>query len=484
MNPLRPLALATVFALPVWLSAATISGKVIDRTTNKPAAGDTAVLLDLTNGMQESARTKVDSAGRYSFTVPEGAGMHLVRVEHEKASYYGSVPPNTSSVDIDVFDVAPKVEGVHIYADVSRIETNQQGLSVTESWFIRNESKPPRTQFGPQAFAFYLPEGSVLEGATATGPGGMAVSDSPAPLGDKDHYAFLFPVRPGETRFQVGYHIPYAGSLALTARVSMPADNVAVMLPKSMSLSGASFQPLPGDANEPGVNTWLATNVQPDKPIGFTVSGSGSMPREQQGQGNNGAQGMGTAAADQSAPGGSEQPAQVANRPGGGLGNPNGTPDPLNKYKGWILSGVGLALVVAAAFMLRSKPAGEREATLAGAAPVAPLATHSGLASKSASANPALTPTSAGIMVHAPAHPSAASVPSADAVRATPSAPNGAKERGPLLNALKEELFLIETERLEGKLTGMQYSELKTAFEVVLRRALDRESVAGSSVTH
>jgi hypothetical protein len=447
MKPFSPLALAAALALPLSLSAATISGTVTDRTTGKPAGGDTAILLDLNQGMQESARTTVDKAGHYSFTVPDANGMHLVQVEHEKASYYGSVPPNTTTVNIDVFDVAPQVEGVHVYADVSRVETNQQGLSVTESWFIRNESKPPRTQFGPRAFEFYLPDGAVLEGATATGPGGMAVSASPAPLGDKGHFAFLFPVRPGETRFQIGYHIPYSSSLTLHTHVAMPTDNFAVMVPKSMSVSGAGFQPLPADANEPGINTFLATNVTPAKPLDYTVSGSGSMPREQQGQPDQaqGGAAMG-GAADQSGSGPAADQAAPSNRPGGGLGNPNGTPDPLDKYKGWILSGLGLVLVVAAAFMLRSRP---QQAAAAGSAPGHPIA---------------------------PAAPVAAAAAAAHAARPAPAA-NGTAQRGAMLTALKEELFSLETERLEGKLSEKEYGELKSAFEIVLRRALTRESV-------
>jgi hypothetical protein len=446
MKPLCQLALAAAVALPLSLSAATISGTVTDRTTGKPASGDTAILLDLNQGMQESERTTVDKAGHYSFTVPDTNGMHLVQVEHEKASYYGSVPPNTTTVNVDVFDVAPQVDGVHVYADVSRVETNQQGLSVTESWFIRNESKPPRTQFGPRAFEFYLPDGAVLEGATATGPGGMAVSASPAPLGDKGHFAFLFPVRPGETRFQIGYHIPYSGSLDLHTHVAMPTDNFAVMAPKSMKISGASFQPLPADANEPGINTWLATNVTPAKQADYTVSGSGSMPREQQGQPDSaqGAPAMGSAPADQTgAPGPAADPTA---RPGGGLANPNGTPDPLDKYKGWILSGLGLALVVAAAFMLRAK----------GPQPAA------------ANAAPAVA---GGAVAHAPA------VAAATVTRAAPAA-NGTVYRGDMLTALKEELFSLETERLEGKLSEKEYAELKSAFETVLRRALARQGTA------
>ena len=447
MKPFRPFALAVALAVPVSLSAATISGTVIDRTTNKPAAGDTVILVNLNQGMQDAGQTTVDAHGHYSFNVPDTTGMHLIRVVHDKAPYYGPVPPNTTTVDVDVYDVAPKVEGVHIYADVSRVETDPQGLVVTESYFLRNESKPPRTQFGPHAFEFYLPAGAVLEGSTAQGPGGMAVSDAPVPLGDKNHYAFLFPVRPGETRFQIGYRLPYSGSLALQARLTMPADNVAIMLPKSMSFSGAGFQPLPADANEPGINTWLATNVQPQKPVDYTVSGTGSMPREQQG-GDQGqaAQAMGQAAAQPDQSGGAQPGAQPT--PGGGLGTPIDTPDPLNKYKGWIISGIGLALVVVAAFVLRSKP-GQRPA-LAGAAPAT--------------------------LPVGPASPVAAAPFRYASAATVATAQNGTGLKSALLAALKEELFSLETERLEGKLSESEYAELRSAFEVVLRRALARET--------
>ncbi|HEX3660289.1 MAG TPA: carboxypeptidase regulatory-like domain-containing protein [Acidobacteriaceae bacterium] len=453
------LSLFAALALPVSLAAATISGTVIDKTTGKPAAGDTAVLLDLQQGMTESAQTRIDAKGHYSFTVPDTNGMHLVRVDHEKASYYGPVPPNTTSVNIDVYDVAPKVDGIHVYADVERMETNQRGLSVTESYFVRNESKPPRTQLSDHSFEINLPADAILEGATAAGPGGMAVASSPVPTGAKGRYAFIFPLRPGETRFQIGYHLPYNGSATLHAQVTMAADNVAVMLPKSMTFAGQGFQPLQGDASGPGTQTFLATNVKAGTPIAFTVSGTGSMPREQQqaqGQGGPG-QGMG----DQSGPGPdpSAQPggqsAAPSNAPGGGLGNPIDTPDPLQKYKWWILSGVGLALVIAAAFILRAKPGPQT----AGAVP-AP--------------NP-LTPTLPPGVKATAVRAGLASAPAANGAHLKPVTASGT------LAALKEELFALETERLEGKLTEAEYAEHKSALEVLLKRALARESARESA---
>ena len=40
-------------------------------------------------------------------------------------------------------------------------------------------------------------------------------------------------------------------------------------------------------------------------------------------------------------------------RPGGGLGVPIDTPDPLDKYKWWILGGITLVFAVGAGFLLR-----------------------------------------------------------------------------------------------------------------------------------
>ena len=172
----------------------------------------------------------------------------------------------------------------------------------------------------------------------------MPVSSSPVPLGEKGHYAFVFPIRPGETRFQVSYCLPYNGSYRFSQRLSLSAQNFAVMLPKSMTLTpgaGAPFQPVNYDVN---AQTFLARNVSAAQPLEFTVSGSGQMPREQA----QGAEKGGT---------GPEQAGDTANasaatdtRPGGGLGNPIDTPDPLTKYRWWILGGLSLLLAGAAAF--------------------------------------------------------------------------------------------------------------------------------------
>src|ERR1700678_67601 len=358
--PRKTLALCAILVFAAGASAATITGTVTNGTTHAPASGDAVVLIALDQRMQEIAHTKTDAQGHYSIDAPD-PGMHLIRVDHEGAAYFQPAPPNTPNVNVQVFDVAPVVAGVATVANVMRVETDAQGLRVTQSFFIKNDSNPPRTQFSSHSYDFYLPPDAQIEGSAALAPGRMPLQPSPVPLGDKGHYAFPFPLRPGVTQFQLGYHLPYSGSLAFDQRFSNATDSFVVMMPKSMSFKpggGISFESL----NEtPGALTFLARNGSPSHPFSFTVSGSGAMPRDTQaeGQANDGggaADAGGSAAANDT-------------RPGGGLGVPIDTPDPLNKYKWWILGAITLVFAVGAGFLLR-RPAGTPAIEAAGTAPV------------------------------------------------------------------------------------------------------------------
>lgn len=407
-------ALSIILFAPLALYGAAISGVVHNKTTNQPDAGDEVVLIGLTRNMQELARTRTDATGHYTIDLPD-AGMHLIRVDHEKAAYFAPVAPGTTHVDVDVYDVGSKVTGVTTEADTLRLETDTQGLHVVESYFVSNASTPPRTQFGTKAYEIYLPASSQLDSAIAMGPGGMPVASSPVPSGDKGHYAFIFPIRPGETRFQVSYHLPYSGSLSFQPHVSLPTANLAVIMPKSMQFSAGStsFQPVNDD---PNAQTFVVRHVRPSQTPAFSVSGNGTLPAEvSQGQGS-------SAEADSSAP----PPTASDTRPGIGLGVPIDTPDPLSKYKWWILTGVGLLLVVGAGLFLRS-----------------------GNAATSRNKPSELPPRSPATAAPAPTS---------------------------WLAGLKEELFALETERLQNRLSEAEYQEQRMAFDILLKRALSRQS--------
>jgi len=410
-------AAALILLFAGALAHAQVTGTVTDKTTGKPAAGDAVVLVDVRAGMNEAARATTDARGRYSLAKP-GTSSYLVRVTHQGASYFIAAPEGGAPGDIAVYDVAPKVDGVVIEEDVVGIVESDHGqLRVIERYSVHNASVPPRTQWSQRSFAIVLPAEAVVDAASAQRPGGLPTSLKLDSDGPKGHYSFNVPIQPDDgdkgTLFQIEYELPYsAGKFTFHPLVSIPARTVWVMLPKSMTFtSGASsgFQSAPQD---PGFQTFVARNATPGKPLEFTVAGVGSLPREDQGA--QGAQADSGAGQDAGAPG---------SQPGGGMANPINTPDPLTKYKWWILSVLALLLAAGAAFFLR-KPASSAAVSAAVVAPAFAAST----------------------------------------------ARNAA-----LLNALKEELFALESERIAGTLAPAEYAEVKAALETVLKRALKRQ---------
>ena len=413
-----------IFALSLFAGAAAshaapVSGTVTDKTTGKPAVGDTVELLDVQAAMGAVAHATTNAQGHYTMNGP-GSGPYLVRVTHQGAPYFIAAPQGAGPGDVSVFDVAQKVQGVFIEADIMEMETDAGGqLTVSERWLVHNTSTPPTTQWSKRSFEIVLPDGAKVTDTQAQRPSGLPTSLVLDPDGPTGHYAFNFPIQPDDgdkdTQFQVSYTLPYANAkLDFKTAVTLPADNVAVILPKSMSITSSDFKPVNSD---PGVLTFLAKNAAPGKALAFTVSGTGSLPREQQG-GQGGQADAG-------------QQAAAPSIPGGGIGTPINTPNPLSKYTWWILGGLAILLFAAAAFLLR-KPAGT-----VGFVPPA--------------------------QVEAPGQPAAS-------YASTPVNRNVA-----LLSVLKDEMFEIESERIAGTLSSADYAEQKAALEIVLKRALKKK---------
>ena len=435
---------ACIFGLSFLLSCATaqaaaVSGTVTDKTTNKPAVGDAVTLLEPMSGMSEIGHATTNAQGHYSLDLP-GQVPYLVRVMHQGAEYFIAAPQGGGNGDIAVYDVAAKVDGVTISEHVTGIETDNGQLRVVERYDIHNASSPARTQWSKQSFEVILPTDAVVGDASAQRPGASSLPTSVKlnPEATKGRYSFDFPIQPDDggkgTLFQVQYDVPYgSGKYSFHSQATLPADTVWIVLPKAMTFTGGSGAAFESSPQDPSVQTFLAKNVAPGKALEFSVSGTGSFSRDDQnGQGGQGSDGGGPQAGGPgSAP---------ATGPGGGLGEPINTPDPLTKYRWWILGGLALLLVAAAAFLLRRPPT--------------PLTGADATSDGESMASSGLSPVRS----------------ASNLAGASPAAKNAA-----LLNALKEEMFALESEKISGTLAPSEYAEQKAALETVLKRALKKK---------
>jgi hypothetical protein len=429
-------SLATILLLASLASAQTLTGTVKNSTTNKPAAGDEVVLLKLAQGMEEAGRTKTDTKGQFSFKLDDAQSPHLVRAIHQDVTYHRMAPPGSTSVELQVYDVAKKLDGISVVADIMRVQVEQGQLEVMRAFAVQNTSNPPRTQMNERNLEFYVPEGAKVIDGSAMTAGGQPITSAPVPESEKkDRYSFIFPLRPGITQFQVAFQLPYSGSANLDPKSIYPLEHFVAILPKSMQFAAgaaAGFKPM-NDPNQPDSNVQVASNTKVGQNLAFKVSGEGVLEARQEGDGS---QGSGTTAAG----------GQAQGRPGGGLGPPIDAPDPLQRYRWYILGSFAAVLVIGGVYVASRQQSAARA-----------LARQKTSSSTRASIEDDYE--SAEVLARPSVRPGAASRPSSM-----------------LLEGLKEELFQLEVERRQGQISQAEYEKAKAALDQTLERALKREA--------
>jgi hypothetical protein len=191
------------------------------------------------------------------------------------------------------------------------------------------------------------------------------------------------------------------------------------MLPRQMTFTpenSGMFQNMPDDS---GANVQVATSVKAGQTVAFNISGTGVLQAE-----NSQAGGV---------PGSQAEAGNAAGRPGGGLGPPIDAPDPLHQYRWYLLGGFVLVLGIGAVLIV-TRQGGQ------------------------------LTP--------APA--SAAPPGNGTSRRSGPSPAAAAPSSDLLLEALKEEMFQLELEKQQGRISSDEYQKSKAALDKTLQRAVGR----------
>jgi hypothetical protein len=447
--------LAAIFSLALASAAAqTLSGTVTNATSGKPAVGDEIILINLTSGMEIAAKTKADSSGKFSFTLTGGGGPHLIRAVHQGVTYHQMAPPGTNSVDVQVYDVATKITGLSVTADVIRFQADGSSMQGVRLFVVNNASSPAVTQMNDHNFEFYLPPGAKIEQAQARAPNGQPIATEAAPQADKNRYTLNFPLRPGETQFQVEFTMPYAGEIKIDPKPLYPAEHLVVVLPKTMQFTAANpptFQNIQ-NPNQGDTNVEVAQRTKVGQSLGFTLKGIGVI-NDSPAETASGAAAQQDQQQEQSS---SSAPGQAQGRgdtrPGGGLGAPIDAPDALQKYRWPILGGFALLLAVGGWVVTKRQPG------------------PSGVSTPSAAAARATAPT----VGHSTAIQSPAAT-STTSSASTPAVSTAVVKSSMLLEALKEEMFQLELERKQGKISAEDYEKARTALDQTLDRALKRQ---------
>jgi hypothetical protein len=239
------------FVLLICLPAmAAVTGTVVNQTTGKPQAGAKVGLYKLVNAFELAEQVKSDEHG--SFTVNqnlEGANPFMIRATYEGVSYIHMIPPGSSStgLTLSVFDSSTEPGGAKIVKHMILFQPTGGQMTVSETFLIDNDGKTAWNDLAHGALHFYLPVASGGKAdvhATAPDAGGMGIAadllTSPAP----DVFGVNFPIKPGETRIDLNYTVPYIEGAPYQGKVVSKDENTYLVAPNGVTLAGDKLNDL------------------------------------------------------------------------------------------------------------------------------------------------------------------------------------------------------------------------------------------------
>ncbi len=262
-------------ALPA--AAGTVSGTVKNGTTNRPVAAADVILLALQGGMQAVATVKTDASGHFTITSDSlGAAPMLLRVPYKGVLYHEPVPPNTPSVQIEVYE---PTRDPHSFAVTTRaiiLQPKGSDLAVGEEYTIKNQTQPPVAYYLKDGtFRFQLPEGAQLNQVSAWGATGMPVIQGTIDKGNGVE-AVDWPFRPGDNGVRISYQMPYTSNQATIHASSVyDVQSVILAVPPGLQVSAAGFSPA---GNEQGFDIYTRNAVAANTPVAISISGTAAAP--------------------------------------------------------------------------------------------------------------------------------------------------------------------------------------------------------------
>ena len=226
---------------------AAVTGTVTNQTTGKPQAGATVALYKLATatGLELIDQTKSDAQGNFTINrTPQGP--HLVRTAFDGVTYNHMLPPGQpiTGIALEVYNSSRQPGGAKVDKHMILFEPSAGLVAVSETYLFKNDGKTSWNDPDTGTLKFFLPAGASKPKVDATAPGGMPLGAPVNKTGKPDVLAVDFAIKPGETRIDVAYTVPYNEGADLAGKIVTKDENTYLIVPNGVTLKGDGLNDL------------------------------------------------------------------------------------------------------------------------------------------------------------------------------------------------------------------------------------------------
>ena len=236
------IGMAVLVCLPAF---AAVDGVVINGTTGKPQPNVIVSLVQPSQGgMQNLGSTKTDAEGKFKID-KEAQGPQLVQALYNGVQYNKMVFPGApaTGVQVDVFDSSNKPGTAKVSQHFIVVQPAADQTTVSEGILYQDDGKTTFNDPVNGTFRFYLPpEAKGQVAVTVNAPGGMPVKRPAQLTKEPNVFKVDYPLKPGETRFDLNYTIPTTSPLVFATKVLHPEGASDLVLPDGVTAKGDDIE--------------------------------------------------------------------------------------------------------------------------------------------------------------------------------------------------------------------------------------------------
>jgi hypothetical protein len=226
-------------ALP---ALAAVQGVVLNNTTGKAQPGAAINLVQPgQNGMQALGQTTSGPDGAFTIDKDIPPGPALLQTTYQGVTYTQAIPPGTptTGLRVNVYQSTSTAPKEMTTQHLILLEPSATELHVSETFFNQNTSNVTYQDTANGSIRLYLPDG-VPDGVKVTINSVGVPIQRPVEKGKgKNEYKISYPLKPGETRFDLDYSLPAAATFS--GKVFSNDPPTRLVTPGSVTLSGTGI---------------------------------------------------------------------------------------------------------------------------------------------------------------------------------------------------------------------------------------------------
>jgi hypothetical protein len=231
-------------------ASAAITGTVINKTTGRPQSGATVALNKLGQQLGIEMIDQAKSGLDGTFTINQdiaGPTPYLIRTAYDGVTYNHMLPPgsSTTGLTIEVYNASKQPGETKVSKHMVLFQPSGGQMTVNETYLFENAGQTAWNDPGTGTLHFFLPlsaAGKVT--AEVTGPGSMPIGAPTAKTAKADVFEVDYPVKPGETRFDLTYQVPYTEGAPYDGKIVTKDDNTYLIVPNGVTIAGEGLNDL------------------------------------------------------------------------------------------------------------------------------------------------------------------------------------------------------------------------------------------------